>query len=140
MPNIGGPRQQVKKLLASVTMSMLLYAASVWRLLGRFKSHVQVYKSTQRLASVRQISAYSTVTDCAANVLTGNIAINIAIKRSAEVRKAFAEGWHADQVKAIYDKSMAEWLWNNTTKVRWTYELIPELNEWIERQHGELDY
>ena len=31
-------------------------------------------------------------------------------------------------------------LWNNTTKGRWTYELIPELNEWIERKHAELDY
>ena len=25
-------------------------------------------------------------------------------------------------------------------KGRWTYELIPELNEWIKEKHGELDY
>ena len=31
-------------------------------------------------------------------------------------------------------------IWNNTTKGRWTYELIPELNEWIQRKHGELGY
>ena len=29
--------------------------------------------------------------------------------------------------------------WNNTTKERWTYEFIFELNEWIQRKHGELD-
>ena len=72
-----------------------------------------------------------TVSDCAANILAGNIQINIAIKRSAEVRKAFAEGWYADQVKAIQCKIMEELQvpWNNTIKWRWTYELIPELNE-----------
>ena len=76
------------------------------------------------------------------NVLAGNITISIAVKRPAELRKAFAEVWYADQVKAIHAKSMEEWqeLWNNTTKGRWTYELIPELNEWIERKHVELDY
>ena len=61
------------------------------------------------MASIRQISAYRTVSDCAVNVVAGNIPISIAIKRSAEVRKAFAEGWHADKVKAIDDKSMEEW-------------------------------
>ena len=37
---------------------------------------------------------------------------------------------------------MEEWqeLWNNATKERWTNELIPELNEWVDRKHGELDY
>ena len=28
----------------------------------------------------------------------------------------------------------------NTTKEHWNYELMPELNEWIERKQGELDY
>ena len=37
---------------------------------------------------------------------------------------------------------MEEWqvLCNNTTKGRWTYEWMPELNKWIERKHEELDY
>ena len=36
------------------------------------------------------------------------------------------------------EKNMDEWqeLWINATKGRWTYELIPELNEWIDRKHG----
>ena len=134
MSNIGGPRQQIRKLLACTTMPMLMYAEPVWGSLVRFKSHIKGYESTQRLASIKQISAHRTVSNCAANVLAGNIPISMIIKRAAEVRKAFAEAWHADQVKAIHDKSMDEWhvLWNNTTKGCWTFELIPELNECIE--------
>ena len=48
------------------------------------------------------------MSDCAANVMAGNIPINIAIKRAAEIRNAFAEGWHANQIKEIYGKSMEE--------------------------------
>ena len=35
---------------------------------------------------------------------------------------------------------MGKELWNNAIKERWTYELISELNEWIDRKHWELDY
>ena len=70
-----------------------MYAAPVLESLVRFKCHLKGYESTQRLASIRQIIAYRTVLDCAANVLlAGNIPINIAIKRATEIRKAFAEG------------------------------------------------
>ena len=60
------------------------------------------------------ITAYGTVPDCAANILSENIPISIAIKKSADVRKAFAEDWHSDQVKAVHDKIMEKWLvlWN----------------------------
>ena len=73
----------------------------------RFKSHFKGYESTRRSVSIRQISAY-TESDCAANVLSGNIPINLAIKRAAEVRKAFGEGWDAQQIKGIYEKSIVE--------------------------------
>ena len=65
----------------------------------------------------------------AANVLSENIPMGIAIKRSAEVTKAGC--WYGVQIKVIHDKSMEEWqeLWNNTTKRCRTYELIPGLNE-----------
>ena len=48
------------------------------------------------------------MSDCAANALAGNIPPNIAIKSAAEIRKAFAEGWHANQINEIYGKSMEE--------------------------------
>ena len=49
------------------------------------------------------------MSDCAANVMAGNIPINIAIK-----------SWYANQINEIYGKSMEEWqeLSNNATKGR----------------------
>ena len=66
------------------------------------------------------------MSDCVANVLAGDIQINIVIKRAAEVRKDFAVGWQANQINELYGKCSGEW--NNATKGSWTYELIPELN------------
>ena len=62
---IGGPGQQVWKLVASVIISTLICAAPVRGLLARFKSHVKAYESTERLPSIIPISAYRTVSDCA---------------------------------------------------------------------------
>ena len=58
-------------------MSTLMYAVLVWESFVRLRSHVKGYESTQRLASIRQISAYRTVSDCTANVLAENIPISI---------------------------------------------------------------
>ena len=92
----------------SVTMATLMYAAPVWGSLVRFKTHLKGYESTQRLASIRQINAYRTVWYCAAYVLAGNISINIAIKRSAEIRQAFSEGC----MQTKYMKFMGK-VWRN---------------------------
>ena len=80
----------------------------MWALLVQFKNHVKGYESTQRLASIRQINAYRTVWYCAAYVLAGNISINIAIKRSAEIRQAFSEGC----MQTKYMKFMGK-VWRN---------------------------
>ena len=37
---------------------------------------------------------------------------------------------------------ITEWqeAWNHSTKGRWTHRLIPEVDEWINRKHGEVNY
>ena len=77
---------------------------------------MKAFESTQRLASIRQMGVYRTVSDYAANLLARDIPINIAIKRTAEARKT----WHANRINEIYGQSMEEWqeLWNNAAKAR----------------------
>ena len=37
---------------------------------------------------------------------------------------------------------ITEWqeAWNHSTKGRWTHRLIPKIDEWINRKHGEVNY
>ena len=61
MPNIGGPREAKRRLVASVVQSKLLYAAPVWA--NALQNHAIQRKlfSTQRLVALRIVSAYRTV-------------------------------------------------------------------------------
>ena len=65
MPNIGGPREAKRRLVASVVHSKLLYAAPVWA--SAINSHAILKKLSlaQRGVALKVISAYLTVSTSA---------------------------------------------------------------------------
>ena len=69
MPNIGGPREVKRRLVASVVHSRLLYATPVWA--KALQSHAIQRRlfSAQRLVALRIVSAYRTVSTSAVLVL-----------------------------------------------------------------------
>ncbi|XP_037932675.1 uncharacterized protein LOC119667454 [Teleopsis dalmanni] len=77
MPNIGGPKDTARVLLASVSKSVMLYAAPVWTHATTIKSYSRVMKSAHRLANLRICRAYRTVSDDAAGVLAGRMSIDL---------------------------------------------------------------
>ena len=40
------------------------------------------------------------------------------------------------------EKTLEKWQsrWESSSKGRWTYNLIPNLKNWLERKHGDVDY
>lgn len=45
-------------------------------------------------------------------------------------------------VKIVRDNAVIEWQrrWDAADEGRWTYRLIPNIKEWVERKHGQVTY
>ena len=84
MPNIGGPREAKRRLVASVVNSKLLYAAPIWT--SAYNNHAIQKKlfSAQRGAALRIVSAYRTVSMSAVLVLVSVPPIDLLAKDRQE--------------------------------------------------------
>ncbi|KAL4123012.1 hypothetical protein QTP88_015245 [Uroleucon formosanum] len=70
MPNVGGPREDRRRLLSSVVHSVLLYGAPSWaHTLELVPGNVQTLNRAQRKVLLRCICAYRTVSKAATNVI-----------------------------------------------------------------------
>ncbi|XP_037931281.1 uncharacterized protein LOC119666079 [Teleopsis dalmanni] len=116
MPNIGGPTDTARVLLASVSKSVMLYAAPVWAHAPTIKSYSRVMKSAHRLSNLRICRAYRTVSDDAAGVLAGRMPIDFEAflardsffqcshRRTTETGKSLAESY-----LDVRNKFLNEW-------------------------------
>ena len=84
MPNIGGPREAKRRLVASVVHSKLLYAAPVWA--DDLQNHAIQRKlfSAQRLFALRIVSAYRTASTSAVLVLASFPPIDLLAEEKQE--------------------------------------------------------
>lgn len=135
MPNIGGPRAAKRRILASVAHSQILYAAPTWYPATKLKYVQQRLKRAQRGILIRIISAYRTISSDAAGVIAGVPPIDLM----AEERAKKYDGVHKSEAKK---NLMMKWQqrWDDSLNGRWTHTLIPDINKWINRRHGEVDY
>lgn len=145
MPNIGGPSQPIRNLLASVNNSILMYAAPIWATATSHETYMKGVMSAHRLTSLRVCCAFRTVSNDAACVISGRMPIGIAAKQAEALRNTNNEQ-HTNSSRQLSSEiiihSIQEWqdMWDTSTKGRWTYELIPNIRLWIERRHGEVNY
>jgi len=145
MPNIGGPRQNRRKLLASVTTSIMMYAAPVWADSVRTTSYKRQLVSVYRRSALRVVCGFRTVSYEAACVLSGMVPIELLAE---ERRRMYCRGRQnsaTDRQMVTMeekDRTSSAWQdrWDKVDKGRWTHRLIPNIKEWTSRRHGELDY
>ncbi|XP_037959279.1 uncharacterized protein LOC119688683 [Teleopsis dalmanni] len=116
MPNIRGPKDTARVLLASVSKSVMLYAAPVWAHATTIKSYSRAMKSAHRLSNLRICCAYRTVSNDAAGVLAGRMPIDFEAflardsflqrsrRRTTETGQSLAESY-----LDIRDKYLNEW-------------------------------
>lgn len=84
MPNIGGPRQNRRKLLTSVVTSVLTYGIAIWGDALKIERYQRTVMTVYRLSALRVTCAFRTVSEDAACVLAGMTPLEIM----AEERKA----------------------------------------------------
>lgn len=143
LANTGGPRSSRRMLLARVITSSMLYGAQIWADALQLQENRRKMQSVQRRTAMRVASAFRTVSGDAANVIAGMIPADIA---AGEAKRLFT----AKQIEATTQEdkrreravSMQAWQesWDSSQKGRWTHRLIPKIEKWTNRKHGELSY
>lgn len=142
MPNIGGPKQKKRQLLMSVAQSQMLYAAPVWASALRFDKNIKTLSSPQRLMAIRVACAYRTVSTNAILVVAGML----PLKQLANERRAIYEakrlGLTPRTKRELRRESLREWQleWKESNTGGWTKRLIQDLQPWVCRSFGTLNY
>lgn len=77
MPNIGGPRQPQRKLLASVATSILTYGIAIWGEALETEGHRRKIAAVHRRSALRVSSAFRTVSDDAVCIIAGMMPIEV---------------------------------------------------------------
>lgn len=139
MANMGGPSTIKRATLMSVAMSRLLYAAPAWaEQATQYKRNTAAMTRVQRLAALRIIRGYRTVSWEAAMVLAGTLrADQLAVERAQQMRlrrKNPAPEIMTERKEAIKNATMATWQdrWSaDTGTAAWTKRLLPNIKSWL---------
>lgn len=130
MPNTGGAKTSRRKLLATVSQSIMLYGAPVWaKHMGR--NGWSVLDRSNRKIGLRVIAAYRTVSKPAVEVISGMAPPELIAEYRRSVKMT--------EDRAIAGNKMTQaWQsrWDQTVSGRWTHRLIPDIKRWNERHHG----
>lgn len=135
MPNVGGPKASRRKVLSSVAHSIALYAAPVWEPSLKIRRTRKKLDSVFRRMAIRVCSAYRTISEDAVAVIAGIPPIDLM----AAERKETCAGITKTAARASLLRKWQE-RWDGADKGLWTKRLIPELRDWVERRHGEVDF
>lgn len=139
MPNNVGPSSSKRRLLASVSMSILRYGGPAWVTALSTKRNRKLLDRTQRLMAMRVASAYRTISSEAVRVIAGMIPIGITLEEDI---KCYNHRGTRGIRKTARAESLAKWQreWVTSEKGRWTHRLIPNVTAWVNRRHGEVNF
>lgn len=144
MPNIGGPRQRKRALLTSVVTSVLTYGIAIWADALRKQKLRRRVAPVYRLGALRVASAYRTVSEDAVCVIAGMLPIDVLAeeRRSLYQRKRTTALSAAELRTEERQKSLRRWQlrWDASASGRWTHRLITQVDTWVNRTHGEVNY
>jgi hypothetical protein len=133
MPNIGGPRPSRRRLYSTVVNSTLMYGAPIWSAALQQEKKRATMARVQRNSALRTITAYRTVSEDAATTLACSPPIHLV----AEERRATREGCDPKIARRATTEAWQR-RWEESTKGRWTHRLIPNIESWCGRKHGDL--
>uniref|UniRef100_A0A1Y1KZ52 Reverse transcriptase zinc-binding domain-containing protein n=1 Tax=Photinus pyralis TaxID=7054 RepID=A0A1Y1KZ52_PHOPY len=126
LPNTGGARATKRKVLAAAVMSIVLYGSEVWGSAMKWGVAANMTDRVTRLLAVSIASGYRTVQ-------SDDIMVIAALPPGQLMVRARMEGW---------DKARLNQEWQERWERRqsWTRKLIPNLDNWVDRLHGEVGY
>lgn len=142
MPNTRGPKYLRRKVLSGVVKNIILYAAPIWAEATRLKTYRGMIGSVYRLSALRVCCAFRTVSDEAIFVIAAMMPIDILARKEkylSELQVSSQSGLVNENVRT---SCITEWQtrWSTSTKGRWTFTLIPNVDDWCNRKHGFLNF
>jgi len=153
MPNLRGPSQAKRRLYYNVVVSILTYGAPVWGQEYADSPRKQYpLRRIQRMAAIRVICAYRTVSLDAALVLAGCPPLSLVLSSRKRVYLRIDELKRSDAVcvralRLIKNEESVrlreEWMEHLTRPGlagRTLGTIRPHLDVWLDRRHGALTY
>lgn len=134
MPNVGGPSRAKRAML----MTRMLYTAPVWASqTTQYGCNRDRMQSAQRIAALRKIRAYITVSAEAAMVLAGSIPADLIAGKRKSVFLLKNQGLGLEEMAERYRRMvniiMTEWQNRRDagTTGSWTRRLLPDIRQWL---------
>ncbi|XP_072152508.1 uncharacterized protein [Bemisia tabaci] len=139
LPNIDGPTFLKRRLIIHAILSILWYGIEIWATSCNRKKNTNLITTTIRPLKRSLSSAYKTVSNSVLNVITDLPPTDLLIeKRLRTIKKS------EDKVEIEIDINRR---WNQRwmeegmeNKDKWLHKLLPSLQPWIERSHGDADF
>ena len=122
MPNIGGPRQPRRKLLASVVTSILTYGKAIWGKPLKIEKYRRKIAAVNRLRALKVSSVFRTVSDDAVCIIVDLMSIEIlAVERKQLYEQRSSIQREQEEIKKIMSQSsLQRWQekWDASAKGR----------------------
>lgn len=151
--NVNSVGTKARILYYRVVESVIMYASPIWIRALKYSMNINLLNSVQRIPLGRIIRAYRTVSIDTLCVLSGFPPWHLLAKERTRIYERYEKLPKSMELKeknAIkteikkeeYDNKMFEWQneWNATIKGRWTYNIVPNIKEWIQDGVPMLDY
>ena len=138
MPNINGPRQIKRRVLAQAAESVMIYAAPVWsNEITRRQKSKKLLQSLQRRAAIKIAAAYRTASYEAVLVVAGlpPIELLLAERTTRYTNKTITKSEAREIAINTWQRR-----WTETFAAQWTKSLIPDLVAWTNRKNGEVGF
>lgn len=137
MPATNGPKTSVRRLICTAAMSVMLYGAPVWGHFVKYAVYCKKLERVQRQMLLRISCAYRTASTEAIQVISGVAPIELTIQERKEIYENPGE---RTEIKTQTIKKWQEKWSKKTGKAEWTKQLIKDIEIWLHRGHGEVDY
>lgn len=142
MGNIRGPGQNKRRLLMSVTHSIMLYGCEVWADALRIEKYRKRMAAVQRRGALRVTCSYRTVSEPAVLVIAGIVPIDLMALERRDMYNVKETAGKKELKQLLKARTMQRWQerWNEDSRGRWTARLIRDLRGWTERKFGEVNF
>lgn len=144
MPNVSGPNNAKRKILATVAYSTLFYAVPIWGKTTQMAKYRGKLEKVQRRIMLRQSRSYRTASTPALQVISGTLPIEMMVEERTRIYKAQRRQLDVASIRQdLEEELLNKWQnkWNEERKKgQWTKRLIRQIYPWTKRKHGELTY
>uniref|UniRef100_A0A2M3ZKB8 Putative reverse transcriptase n=1 Tax=Anopheles braziliensis TaxID=58242 RepID=A0A2M3ZKB8_9DIPT len=152
MKHHGGPSSGKRKLIATAALASIRYAAPAWAEAAlAVVSNCRLLARAQGLAARGVASTFCSVSVEVASLLAGMVPIDLLLQEDVRCYRRAEAGAGAAAAGRRQERAQTILLWQRrwsasaTTQgasryIRWTHSILPEVEPWVTRGHGSVDF